>query len=181
MADPGGGARPHGTVPRVRLVQLELAALRALADGDLDAANRSSPVSLTEAFRDPRWRRVWARRADQVAADPATAAWVTGVIWDDERRVAVGRAGFHAPPDEGGMVEVGYAVDPAHQRRGYGRAALELLLARAAGEPGVRVVRATISPGNTASRMLVEQYGFVEVGEQLDDEDGLEIVYEVPA
>jgi [ribosomal protein S5]-alanine N-acetyltransferase len=43
------------------------------------------------------------------------------------------------------------------------------------------VVRATISPGNTASRRLVEQYGFVEVGEQLDDEDGLEIVYEVPA
>ena len=160
-------------------MQLDLAALRALADGDLDGANRCSPVPLSEAFLDPGWRRVWRRRAGQVAADPATAAWVTGVIWDDDRRVAVGRAGFHAPPDDRGMVEVGYAVDPAHRRRGYARSALELLLDRAAREPAVRVVRATISPGNSASRRLVEQHGFVEVGEQVDDEDGLEIVYEV--
>jgi len=43
------------------------------------------------------------------------------------------------------------------------------------------VVRATISPGNLASRSLVEKYGFVENGEQWDDEDGLEIIYEVDA
>jgi hypothetical protein len=28
---------------------------------------------------------------------------------------------------------------------------------------------------------LASQYGFVEVGEQWDDEDGLEIIYEVGA
>ena len=52
---------------------------------------------------------------------------------------------------------------------------------RARREPLVRVVRATISPDNAASRSLVLQHGFVEVGEQWDDEDGLEIVFEVPA
>jgi hypothetical protein len=36
----------------------------------------------------------------------------------------------------------------------------------------------TISPDNVASAGLVAQYGFTEVGEQWDDEDGLEIVYE---
>jgi RimJ/RimL family protein N-acetyltransferase len=165
----------------VRIVQLDLPALRALAEGDLAAANGCSPVPLTETFLDPRWRSVWQRRAEQVAADPATAAWVTGVVWDVDRRVAVGRAGFHAPPDECGMVEVGYAVDPEHRRRGYARAALLLLLDRAAREPAVRVVRATIGPANTPSRRLVEQHGFLVVGEQMDDEDGLEIVYELPA
>jgi [ribosomal protein S5]-alanine N-acetyltransferase len=45
----------------------------------------------------------------------------------------------------------------------------------------VRTVRASISPDNIASRRLVEQYGFVEVGEQWDDEDGLERVFEVDA
>ena len=79
------------------------------------------------------------------------------------------------------MVEVGYAVDPAYRRRGYARAALEALLERAAREPGVRTVRATISPGNAASYGLVAQYGFTEVGQQWDDEDGLEIIYEVDA
>jgi RimJ/RimL family protein N-acetyltransferase len=116
-----------------------------------------------------------------VLADPGSAGWITGAVWDGRRRLAVGRAGFHGPPDAAGMVEVGYAIDPAHRRLGYARAALEVLLDRAAAAPEVRTVRATISPGNVASRDLVLQYGFVEVGEQWDDEDGREVVYEVGA
>lgn len=76
------------------------------------------------------------------------------------------------------MVEVGYAIDPAHRRQGYARAALRELLDRAARDPAVRTVRATVGPDNLASRNLIVQYGFIEVGEQWDDEDGLEIIYE---
>ena len=79
------------------------------------------------------------------------------------------------------MVEVGYAVLPELRRRGYARAALEALLRRAAAEERVRVVRASISPENVASLALVAQYGFVLVGEQWDEEDGRELVLEVPA
>jgi hypothetical protein len=39
----------------------------------------------------------------------------------------------------------------------------------------------TISPDNLASYGLVVQYGFTEVGEQWDEEDGLEIIYEAAA
>jgi RimJ/RimL family protein N-acetyltransferase len=67
------------------------------------------------------------------------------------------------------------------RRRGYARAALEVLLERAATEPRVRRVRVTISPDNIASFRLASQYGFVEVDEQWDDEDSLEIIYEVDA
>ncbi len=172
---------PRGAARLVRIVQLDAVTLRALADGDLVAANRTSSVPLSAAFVDPDWRDVWRYRSEQVAADAASAAWVTGVVWDEARQVAVGRAGFHGPPDARGMVEVGYAIDPAHRRRGYGRAALAALLERAAREPAVRVVRAAISPGNLASRRLVEPFGFVAVGEQWDDEDGLETVYEIAA
>jgi hypothetical protein len=42
-------------------------------------------------------------------------------------------------------------------------------------------VRVTISPDNVASYQLASQYGFIEIGEQWDDEDGLEIIYEVDA
>jgi len=76
---------------------------------------------------------------------------------------------------------VGYPVDPAYRRQGYARAALEALLSRAAIEPEVHVVRATNSPDNIASNRLVAQYGFIEVGEQRGDEDGLETSYEVDA
>jgi hypothetical protein len=39
----------------------------------------------------------------------------------------------------------------------------------------------TIGPDNAASYQLALQYGFTETGEQWDDEDGLEIIYEVDA
>ena len=165
----------------VRIVQLAAPVFRALASGDLAAANAVSPVPLPAYFAGPEWRAVWRTRSRQVEEDPASAAWVTGVIWDERRQVAVGRAGYHGPPDPSGMVEIGYAVDPAHRRRGYARAALEALLQRAAREPQVRTVRVTISPDNVASYRLASQYGFTETGEQWDDEDGLEIIYEVGA
>jgi RimJ/RimL family protein N-acetyltransferase len=170
---------PPSSSRRVRIVQLPPETLAALADGDLDAANRSSPVPLPPVFVGSDWQRTWRYRAVQVLDDPASAAWVTGVIWDPEAGVAVGRAGFHGPPDSDGMVEVGYAVDPARRRQGYGRAALLALLERAAADQTVRVVRASVSPGNVASLGLIASFGFVQVGEQWDEDDGLELVYEV--
>ncbi len=153
----------------------------ALARGDLAAANAVSPVPVSAYFAGPDWRGVWQERSSQVAEDPASAAWVTGVIWDQQRQLAVGRAGYHGPPGPSGTVEIGYAVEPVHRRRGYARAALEALLRRAADEPRVRSVRVTIRPANLASYELASQYGFAEIGEDWDDEHGLGIVYEVAA
>lgn len=167
--------------PRVRIVHLTGAVFDALAAGDLACAESCSPVRLTAYFAGPDWRGVWARRSEQARRDPASTGWVTGVIWDEDQSLPAGRAGFHGSPDASGMVEIGYAVDPAHRRRGYARAALEALLQRARDEPTVRTVRVTIAPGNTASRDLAVQYGFAAVGERWDDEDGLEIIYEVAA
>ncbi|HJX44383.1 MAG TPA: GNAT family N-acetyltransferase, partial [Geodermatophilus sp.] len=121
------------------------------------------------AFADPAWAPLWRMRAAQVAAGPEVAGWVTGVLWDPDRRLPVGR----------GMVEVGYAVLPEHRRRGYARAALAVLLDRARREPGVRVVRVSIAPGNAASLATALPFGFVAVGEQVDEVDGPETVYEL--
>lgn len=167
--------------PLVRIVHLNAPAFAALADGDLVAATMAAPVPPSAWLAGPDNRSTWRRRARQTAADPAAAAWVTGIIWDERRGLAVGRAGFHGPPDAAGLVEIGYAVDPAYRRRGYARAALESLLRRASAEPAVSTVRLTITPDNTASNALAADYGFVRTGEQVDDEDGLEIIFEIPA
>jgi RimJ/RimL family protein N-acetyltransferase len=163
--------------PPVQILQLDSAALRGLADGDLDAANATSPVPLTPYLAGPDCRGVWQVRAVQVVDEPASAAWVTGIVWDPERRLAVGRAGYHGPPEDG-VVEVGYSIDPQYRRQGYARAAVRALVDRAAREPGVTTVRASVGPDNVASRDLVLSEGFVAVGEQIDEEDGLEIVYD---
>jgi RimJ/RimL family protein N-acetyltransferase len=167
--------------PTVRIVHLTGPVFHALARGDLAAANAASPVPLSGFLAGPECRGVWTLRAAQSDEDPDCAGWVTGIIWDAEKRMAVGRAGFHAPPDAAGLVEIGYAVEPAHRRRGYARAALEALLQRAADDPQVKTVRVSIAPDNVASYSLAAHYGFVKVGEQWDEQDGREIVYEVPA
>jgi ribosomal-protein-alanine N-acetyltransferase len=49
--------------------------------------------------------------------------------------------------------------------------------------PAVRfvTVRASISPSNHASLATIAGFGFTHVGEQWDDEDGTEFLYERPA
>jgi RimJ/RimL family protein N-acetyltransferase len=165
--------------PTIELVPLPVPAIAALAAGDLATANAHAPVPLDEWFLGAEIRHVWAIRHRQLQVRPDDADWITRVIWDAEQRRAVGQAGFHGPPDAHGMVELGYSVAPDFRRRGYARAAFADLLARARREPTVRVLRATVSPGNVASENLVAAYGLVRVGEQWDDEDGLEIVYEL--
>jgi len=168
------------TPPRVRIIQLPPDALAALGGGDAAAAEAAAPVPLSAYLTGPECRKIWAYRAQQVLRTPEDLAWVTGVLWDEDAGAAVGRAGFHGAPDADGMVEVGYAVDPARRRRGYARAALTALLERAVAEPAVRTLRATISPDNAASLGLIRQFDFVENGAQWDEEDGLEIIYEIP-
>jgi RimJ/RimL family protein N-acetyltransferase len=166
---------PH----HVRIVQLDGATLAALADGDLERAQQTSPVTLSEWLAGPECQWTWRYRATQVAETPEDLPWVTGVLWDEESRQAVGKAGFHGAPDHQGMVEVGYAVDPAYRRRGYARAALAAMVTRAEADPHTRTLRASVSPDNAASLALLADHPFRQAGEQWDDEDGLELVYEL--
>jgi ribosomal-protein-alanine N-acetyltransferase len=104
---------------------------------------------------------------------------VARAVVDLDSGEVVGHAGFHGPPDAAGMVEMGYSTDPDFRRRGYARAMVHELLDRANAEPRVRIVRATISPGNAASLATIAGFGFTRVGEQWDDENGLELIFEV--
>lgn len=168
-------------LPRILLRPLPEDAIEALGRGDLERARTLTEVPLSPYLAGPESAGTWAYRAVQLGVTPGDAEWITRVIVDADSGAPVGKAGFHGAPDERGMVEIGYAVDPAHRRRGYARAALEALLERAASEPAARVVRLTISPLNQPSLELIRPYGFREVGMQIDEEDGPEIVFERPA
>ena len=165
--------------PRVRIVHLSPEALAALAAGDLDAATELTGLPLTPYTVSEERIGIWRRRATQVVEQPEDLPWVTGVLVDEDTGCVVGSAGFHAAPDADGMVEVGYGVDPEFRRRGYARAALLLMIDRARADPSAHVFRVTVSPDNAASLGLVAQLPFVEVGEQWDEEDGLETIYEL--
>jgi RimJ/RimL family protein N-acetyltransferase len=116
-----------------------------------------------------------------MAADPGSARWIAQAAVAEPEGIVAGYAGFHGPPGEAGMVEVGHTVVPEFRGQGYARAMLAELLRRAAAEPAVRIVRTTIRPGNAASLATIAGFSLAGAGEQWDGEDGLELIFEIPA
>jgi RimJ/RimL family protein N-acetyltransferase len=161
------------------MVPLSPEVLRALLDGDLDRGRRLAGVALTEYLSSTSMHWLWQFRLDQMTADPSSRPWLVRAGVDKGTGEVVGHAGFHGPPDDRGMVEVGYSVDPRLRRRGYARAMLRALIDEARSAPGVTTVRASISPTNAASLATIAGFGFVQVGEQWDEKDGREIVFEL--
>ncbi|WP_412746663.1 GNAT family N-acetyltransferase [Krasilnikovia sp. MM14-A1004] len=153
--------------------------MSALIDGDLAAAGAAAGHPLSEFLVSEAW--LWRIRREQILTDPASADWIARAAVAVAEDIVVGHGGFHGPPDADGMVEVGYSVDPAYRRRGYGRAILAELLCRADADPSVTAVRASIRPDNAASLATLAGTGFVHIGEQWDQEDGLELVFRRPA
>jgi ribosomal-protein-alanine N-acetyltransferase len=167
---------PHQS--QLRLVKVPEPVLHALARGE---AVETSKHPATPYLMGEQCVGLWRMRSRQIADAPMDAPWVTRFVVVPGVDAPVGLAGFHGPPDEVGTVEIGYRIDPEQRRKGYARQALETLLAVARAHPDVHVVRATISPDNQASRSLVESYGFEDAGEQWDNDDGLEIIFEAAA
>ncbi len=119
-------------------------------------------------------------RAEQLRHAPDHEPWLLRAMVLRAAGTAVGYANFHAPPDERGMVEIGYQVVPRHRRRGYATEAAQGMWGWA-GRHGARVLRAAIAPDNEASLAMVARAGFVRVGVQQDEVDGEELVFERPA
>jgi [ribosomal protein S5]-alanine N-acetyltransferase len=167
--------------PVVRFARLAPPALQALLAGDLATAREVSGAPLTPWFLSADVTWLWRLRLDQIAADPASADWIVRAAVTVPEGTVVGAGGFHGPPDTDGLVEIGYSTDPGFRRRGYARAMVTELLRWAAADPAVTTVRASISPGNKASLATIAGFGFTQIGEQWDDEDGLEHLFERPA
>jgi RimJ/RimL family protein N-acetyltransferase len=153
---------------------LDADVLQALVDRDVDEASAAAGVAIPRRWVDDTW--LWTLRLGQVLGEPDQARWLIRAVVTLDGTV-VGHAGFHGPPDERKMVEIGYEIESEHRRRGYARAAVGELLAYAA-KHGATVARASIGPGNAASLGLIASLGFVRVGEQVDEIDGRELVFE---
>ena len=162
----------------VELVRLSVRAMEHLVSGDLEAASQETGVPLTPYLVQESW--LWRIRLEQVAAQPDHLDWIARVAVARDSGEVVGHVGFHGPPDDAGMVEVAYSVDPLHRRQGWATTMLRTALDWAAASPGVRTVRASVAPENAASLATLRPFGFQHVGEQWDEQDGRELLLERP-
>jgi RimJ/RimL family protein N-acetyltransferase len=152
----------------------QLAAL-ALGEPATDPA-----ATLSAEWRDD-VRRLAERRLQQIGEHPDHAPWLLrAIVLRQGERPAIGHINFHGPPNERGVPEVGYSLLPGFRGRGYAIEAVGGLFDWARTEYGISRFRASIAPDNARSQNLVAKLGFVKVGEQWDEEDGLEWVFETP-
>ncbi|MBU6347761.1 MAG: GNAT family N-acetyltransferase [Actinomycetales bacterium] len=128
---------------------------------------------LIEGHSPVRWR------APQVLANPELNRWFIRWIVLAKTREVVGSISFHAPPNEAGMIEIGLGIEAQHRRQGYAQEALMAMWHWASQQSAVKILRYTVSPENLASVALVEKFGFLKVGQQIDEEDGTEDIYEM--
>ncbi len=155
----------------------------------LAAADPSPVAAELNATLTPEWveevRWLSGMRAEQVRRRPQDQPWLLRPILlrngGGGSRPAIGYVNFHAAPHGDGWVEIGYTLLPAYHGRGYAIEAVRAIFDWARQQSGVRRFRASVAPGNERSLNLISKLGFERIGEQWDEEDGLEIVYEVDA
>ena len=161
--------------PRLDLHELTPELIGAVLAGELERAARLAayPIDDTTFEGDAYVLRL---RLGQLERDPAEQPWLYRAAVLRETGRVVGRAGFHAPPDAEGTVEIGYSTHPAHRRQGFARE-MAVGLLRWAAERGAARCLASVRPDNAPSLALVRGLGFVRTGEQLDELDGLEWIF----
>ena len=171
---------PSIRTERVELRSMSLAFMRALVGGDTDEARREMGAELPADLRDELGDFL-NYRIPTLEADPSVQPWLgRGIIMthDNGRRELIGTIGFHDAPDETGRVEIGYRIEPRFRRRGLATECVAALLAWAETQ-GIHRFRASVSPDNVASLAIIRSFGFHQVGVQMDEIDGEELVFEL--
>ena len=167
--------------PRLELRTVHLVEYRRLA------ANRADPgLWIDRGFANPYRHLIedpgpLPHRIPRVEADPSSAPYLLRLAVHRSHRVVIGSAGFHDLPNADGMIEIGLGVVPAYRRQGYAVEILRGMWGWVVSQPGVRTLRYTVSPENVPSQRIIRSFGFAYVGQQMDEVDGVEDIFEMSA
>lgn len=172
-------------VPAIQAARLDLVSMspdfiEALLDGRRAEAEALGHLKLPKSWPDEHDARFLRLRLGQMREDPSVQPWfIRAMVLRESERPLIGHIGFHGRPGENGSAEMGYTVLPEHRRRGYAAEAAQALMAWAAREHGAGRFIVSISPDNAPSLGMAAKLGFRQIGEQMDEEDGLELVFEL--
>jgi RimJ/RimL family protein N-acetyltransferase len=170
---------------RLELILLSPQAIEALLEGRRTDAERELDAAIPEGWPDEHDAGFLRYRQRQLERSPAAEPWlVRAVVLRGPVRAMVGHAGFHGQPGVNGKqdpsaVEIGYTIFEPHRGHGYATEAAQALLDWAHDEKGIEHFVASVAPTNDPSLAIVKKLGFVHTGEQWDEQDGLELVFEL--
>lgn len=156
--------------------------IEAVLDDRPDRARELIGAKLPEEFPSPHDQRFLEFRLRQMREDSRWETWPPYAVVLGE--TMIGHAGFHGPPGinstkNPAAAEFGYTIFEPWRGNGYATRASTMLMDIAEELGGVRHFVLAISPENKPSLAIVRKLGFVRTGEQIDEEDGLEHIFEL--
>jgi ribosomal-protein-alanine N-acetyltransferase len=101
---------------------------------------------------------------------PEWEGWLTwyAVRIDSGRPILCGSVGFRGPPDEQGMVEIGYSVLPEFEGQGLATEMVAGLVLWAKQQPRAKHIEAETNVDNEASVRVLEKNSFICAGAGLE-------------
>jgi ribosomal-protein-alanine N-acetyltransferase len=157
--------------------------LEAVLAGERKQAAQVLGAELPDAFPREGERRFLSLRLRQMGEDERFQKWCPYAVVLDASMI--GHAGYHGPPGINSTknpqaVEFGYTIEPEHRGHGYATRAVVQLMDEAE-ERGIKHFVLACSPDNEPSLAIIRKLGFTQTGEAMDEEDGLEFVFELQA
>ena len=168
---------------RLELVSMGPALLEALLADDRAQAEQIGGFRIPEDL--VLSKRTLEMRLRQIQANPDLQPWLLRAIVIKESRTMCGRIGFHTQPGPEYLrdlaadgVELGYSIGEPFRRRGFVKEAALTLIGWAFEVHHQRCFIVSIAPNNVASLAMARSMGFREIGSHIDEEDGLELIFE---
>lgn len=166
----------------IELVPMTPDFVAAVLDGRREEAAAALGIEVPAKFPSEGEKGFLGLRLRQMREDERFRTWCPHAIVLG--RQMIGHAGYHGPPgvnsnDAPDAVEFGYRIFPPHRGQGYATRAATMLMDKAEELAGIRRFVLSVAPDNDPSLAIVRKLGFVRTGERMDEEDGLELVFEL--
>ena len=166
----------------IELRPMTPAFIEAVLDDRREDAASELGIELPDEFPSEGERGFLGLRLRQMRDDKQFLTWCPNALVLDGKMI--GHAGYHGPPGQNSAqnpdaVEYGYTIFPPWRGKGYATQVAVMLMDLAEELAGIRHFVLSVSPENDPSLAIVRKLGFVKTGEHMDEEDGLEHVFEL--
>jgi RimJ/RimL family protein N-acetyltransferase len=166
----------------IELVPMTPEFIASALAGRREEATRLLGAELPEEFPSEGERGFLGLRLRQMREDERFRTWCPHAVVLGGQMI--GHAGYHGPPGVNSTqnpdaVEFGYRIFPPYRGRGYATQAARMLMDQAEARAGIQHFVLSVGPKNEPSLAIVRKLGFVRTGERMDEEDGLELVFEL--
>lgn len=118
-------------------------------------------------------------RVPQAREHPELNRWFVRWIVLRSTGEIIGSTSFHGAPNSDGMIEIGLGIHELFRNKGYAKETLLGMWRWVLKDSSVKILRYTVSIENAPSIRVIETFGFHHHGQQIDEEDGPEDIYEM--